>query len=238
MVEQEWQIPPDDRPSGQIRCTRNELLLLDYVLSSGSGLLLQHGLDDLVPPWRGFRQSVWDAIIQIEAHPEDLGILLDIGDTEADILLATAPTTMTWGDGVDCGFALKLKLAQFRAGVYEDDVVVARRRAEQQERDSEATREAQEVKMQQEARESAVAAAMAKVSAAKSTLAQKRKEARTAKENSAAAQLLLDQLERDHYGDNSTSEDQTDNQAHGEAGPTADEGAWLLAGEDLSDADR
>jgi hypothetical protein len=228
----EWALPPEDDQTpmetdeayGQIRFTRNELLVLDYVLSTSSGLLLPEYLSDLVSTWDGLRQTVWQAIIRIERYPEEIGILISMNPIDARTLLAAVPTTMEWGDGVDCGYAVKLKLAQFREGSYEDDVAVTRREAKEKAITELANKTLKEAQDRETQRANAISNANSNVLSTKLVADSKKSEARGARDNHKAAKKLLETLEggRGANDTNDTNEDQAKSSTTGEAGPTAE----------------
>jgi len=223
VLDREWDLPPANRdPMDQIRFTRNELLLLDYVLTTGSRLIMPDSLDDLIVKWSEFRSMVWNGVVWIERHPEELGILFNIDQTDAVILLAAVPTTFTWGDGIDCGFAVKLKLAQLLAGTYEDDVVVTRREAEQKAIEELAKKEAEEARQREQTRQNAINTATSKMQAAKLTQDVKKKEAKDSRDALKQAQSELDSLLEGETDGGSTSEDQAGSDAENQARAPAD----------------
>jgi hypothetical protein len=127
-----------------IRLTRGELLLLDWVLCTGSSLMA--GVSDDLMAWHVFRITLWEKMPSLDPdvkrcenfnlpnHPgkgapetiecqlcrPSLGVMFNIEEVDAKVLLAVVPTTFTWGDGVDCGLSLKLKLSQRLLGTYID----------------------------------------------------------------------------------------------------------------------
>jgi len=113
-----------------IRFTRNEFLLIDWVLCTGSGLLLS---DDFMA-YTDDRISIWECV-DIEGPQH--GVLWPLTESMGHILLAIVPTTFTWGDGVDCGYTLKKKISQFLRGEYIDPQI-------QQDKDDEEAREVAE----------------------------------------------------------------------------------------------
>jgi hypothetical protein len=88
--------------------SQEELLLLDWVLCSASGMVPGADLGELMM-WDGLRQRVWLAYM-------GQGSLV-IGETEARQLLALTPTTFRWGVGADVGLTLKQKLVSIITGV-------------------------------------------------------------------------------------------------------------------------
>ena len=121
----EWNLPPSDRVE-QIRLVPTELLLIDWILCTGSSLL-QMPMDELRDEWHMLRQSVWEAYF---ANDEELGILFQLSEFQAKTLLTACPTTFAWGDGFDCGFSLKEKLARMLLGTYTDPTFTAKAEAE------------------------------------------------------------------------------------------------------------
>lgn len=120
MVER-WDRILDDIPNrDSIRLTRGELLLLDWVLCTGSSLLAPI-TEDLMS-WQDFRLVLWESMPEPDESGvrPSLGVMFDVGDIDAKVLLCAVPTTFSWGDGSDCGFSLKLKLAQRLSGKYTD----------------------------------------------------------------------------------------------------------------------
>ena len=113
----DWDSILDDIPSSDaIRLTRSELLLLDWVICSGSSLMAPIS-EDLMA-WQDFRLQIWKALP--EPDEKSLGVMFEIGEIDAKVLLAAVPTTFSWGDGLDCGFTLKVKLAARLALTYID----------------------------------------------------------------------------------------------------------------------
>ena len=141
MLKDEWNLPGTDRIE-TIRLMPMELLLIDWILCTGSSLLLAI-TDDLVSyEWHTFRTYIWKAFIdnrrivetpqgpRIEAFPEELGTMCNLSESEAKVLLTACPTTFTWGDGLDCGLSLKTKIAQMLLGTYADPELTAQVEAE------------------------------------------------------------------------------------------------------------
>jgi hypothetical protein len=88
--------------------SQGELLLLDWVLCSASGMVPGADLGELMM-WDGLRQRTW-AVYMGQGS-------LVIEETEARQLLALTPTTFRWGTGPDVGLSLKQKLASIVTGV-------------------------------------------------------------------------------------------------------------------------
>ena len=117
MLDDGWELPPLE----SISLTEEELLLLDWVMCSGSGLIPSATLEDLMTNWSSFRHDVWKGISSLgkqrKGAPTEinrvLAELLPIDEFTARTLLALVPTTFRWGTGSDCGYDLKLKLYKF-----------------------------------------------------------------------------------------------------------------------------
>lgn len=238
--DREWDLPPANEPEdgGQIRFTRNELLLLDYVLTTGSRLIMPDSLDDLMVKWGEFRRSVWRAIVQIEDAPQEIGVLFPLDFSDASVLLASVPTTFTWGDGVDCGFSVKFKLAQFIEGVYEDDMVTARRITAELEIISRQVKEEEEARQREQTRQVAISNATTELQAATLARGIKLKESKDSLADMKQAKSVLETILEGEDDVGCASEDQASGDSQDEAGAPADAGAGLLAGEDLSTTDR
>ncbi len=119
-----WELPALET----ISLTEEELLLLDWVMCSASGLIPNATLEDLVTNWSAFRSDVLKAISSLSRqrknNPTSLpGTLevLPIDEFTARTLLAVVPTTFRWGTGADCGYDLKLKLYRFLVKEVESD---------------------------------------------------------------------------------------------------------------------
>ena len=125
-LQNEWNLPPSDRIE-TIRLLPMELLLIDWILCTGSSLL-QLPMDELRDEWHMFRQSVWQAYFTPD---HDMGIMFHLSEYEAKTLLTSCPTTFSWGDGQDYGLSLKSKLAKMLLGTYTDPALTARVEAEQ-----------------------------------------------------------------------------------------------------------
>ena len=113
VLDNDWGIPALE----SIKLTEEELLLLDWVMCSGSLLIPNASLEDLVTNWSSFRADVWKGISSINRYNKNLPITesLPIDEFLARTLLAVVPTTFRWGTGADCGYELKLKLYRFLA---------------------------------------------------------------------------------------------------------------------------
>ena len=117
VLDNDWGIPAVE----SIKLTEEELLLLDWVMCSGSGLIPSATLEDLITNWSSFRYDVWKGISafgrQKKGVPAEINRtiteLLSIDEFTAKTLLAIIPTTFRWGTGADCGYELKLKLYKF-----------------------------------------------------------------------------------------------------------------------------
>jgi len=119
-----WELPVVEN----ITVTEEELLLLDWVMCSGSGLIPNAPLEDLVTNWSSFRYDVWRGISSLtrqkKGQPTQISSLtesLPIDEFLARTLLAIVPTTFRWGTGSDAGYDLKLKLYKFLAKEIEID---------------------------------------------------------------------------------------------------------------------
>ena len=107
--------------SDQVRLTRNELLLMDWSLCTGSGMMAPLVLDLL--DWHRLRMEIWKAMPEPDAPlpaKPSLGVMFAMEETTAKLLLCAIPTSYEWGDGADCGFSLKVKLNDFLWGTYSD----------------------------------------------------------------------------------------------------------------------
>ena len=113
-----------------IEVTEDELLLLDWIMFSGSQLIPNAPLEDLVTKWSSFRYVVWKGISAFNRRKKVKPVdptepiitveQLEIDEFLARTLLALVPTTFRWGTGVDCGYELKLKLYRFLANEVEN----------------------------------------------------------------------------------------------------------------------
>ena len=111
-----WELPALET----ISVTEEELLLLDWVMCSASGLIPNATIEDLVTNWSAFRSDVLKALSSLSRQRNaKAGTIsavvepLPIDEFTARTLLALVPTTFRWGTGVDCGYDLKLKLYRF-----------------------------------------------------------------------------------------------------------------------------
>ena len=111
----------DRLPADTLRLTRGELLLLDWVLCTGSSLMSQI-TDDLVTSWHDFRLNLWEVMPRPDetGTRPSLGVLFSVSETDAKVLLVAVPTTFPGTDGADCGESLKIKLAERLLGSYVD----------------------------------------------------------------------------------------------------------------------
>ena len=122
--DQDWQLPLVEF----IKVNEEELLLLDWVIGSASGLIPGATLDELMANWSSLRLDVWQHIYELKKLPTSSsgpppGALcsLNMDDFMARILLAVVPTTFRWGTGPDCGYSIKMKLCRFLLGEKDDD---------------------------------------------------------------------------------------------------------------------
>ena len=124
--------PPADGGSREIRLTKDELVVLDWVLCTGSGLMMPPDIQSL-REWHPFRIRIWSHVYIMELNPDNypFGILFAVEEDDAEILLLAVPTTMTWGKDTDSGFNLKLKLSRMLLGTYEDESAIFQREAEE-----------------------------------------------------------------------------------------------------------
>ena len=111
VLDNDWGIPAVE----SIKLTEEELLLLDWVICSGSQLIPNASLEDLVTNWSSFRTDIWKGISSINRYNKNLAVTesLPIDEFLVRTLLALVPTTFRWGTGADCGYELKLKLYRF-----------------------------------------------------------------------------------------------------------------------------
>jgi len=125
MLDDGWELPSLD----SIPLTEEELLLLDWILCSGSGLIPSATLEDLMANWSFVRYDIWKHISALHRQKKNgsteinrvLTELFEIDEFTARTLLALTPTTFRWGTGADCGYALKLKLYRFLSKEVEVD---------------------------------------------------------------------------------------------------------------------
>ena len=122
--DQDWQLPLVE----SIKVNDEELLLLDWVIGSASGLIPGATLEDLMANWSSLRLDVWQHIYELKKLPTSSsgsppGALcsLSMDDFTARVLLAVVPTTFRWGTGPDCGYSIKIKLCRFLLGERDDD---------------------------------------------------------------------------------------------------------------------
>ncbi len=129
-------IPQDDREwdfgfsaASEVSLNIGELLLVDWVLVPGSGLVsILHDLSEAMV-WNAMRAEVWKQAslihAELEATKEDPARKriaqytvkpLVMSEEDAQILLAHVPTTFRWDGATDVGFILKLKLAAYLRG--------------------------------------------------------------------------------------------------------------------------
>ena len=116
VLDDGWELPILE----SISVTEEELLLLDWVICSGSSLIPSVTLEDLITNWSSFRYDIWKGISAVnrnkQNNPAQSGSateLLPFDEFLARTLLALVPTTFRWGTGADCGYELKLKLYRF-----------------------------------------------------------------------------------------------------------------------------
>jgi len=120
---QDWQLPLVEF----IKVNEEELLLLDWVVGSASGLIPGATLDELMSNWSSLRFDVWQRINELKqlpsvsSGPSGSVCSLNMDEFMARILLAVVPTTFRWGTGSDCGYSIKMKLCRFLLGEKDDD---------------------------------------------------------------------------------------------------------------------
>ena len=125
MLDDGWELPSLD----SISVTEEELLLLDWIMCSGSGLIPSATLEELVTNWSAFRYDVWKGISALTKQRKGVPTEINRAITESltideftvRTLLAITPTTFRWGTGADCGYELKLKLYKFLSKEVEFD---------------------------------------------------------------------------------------------------------------------
>ena len=121
--DQNWQLPPIEF----IKVNEDELLLLDWVVGSASGLIPGATLEDLMANWSSLRLDVWQHIYELKklqssgSSTAGKELPLSMDDWTARTLLAIVPTTFRWGTGQDCGYSIKMKLCRFLIGERDDD---------------------------------------------------------------------------------------------------------------------
>ena len=126
MLDDGWELPSLE---SSLPLTEEEFLLLDWATCSGSGLIPNATLEELMTSWPAFRYDVWKGINALSKQKKGvpteinrvLTELLSIDEFTARTLLAVIPTTFRWGTGADCGYELKLKLYKFLSKEGEDD---------------------------------------------------------------------------------------------------------------------
>ena len=116
MNDKKWALPAEPG----IKLDQGELLLLDWVLCGASRAIPNADIGYLLEKWHEFRLDIWRGIKQLKA-PDVNEVGLALIDLEARALLAVVPTTFRWGNGPDCGYTLKNKLANFLLGDIEND---------------------------------------------------------------------------------------------------------------------
>ena len=139
MLDDGWELPSLD----SISVTEEELLLLDWVMCSGSGLIPSATLEELVTNWSAFRYDVWKGISaltkQRKGVPTEINRTitesLTIDEFTVRTLLAIIPTTFRWGTGADCGYELKLKLYKFLSKEVEFDASSTENEADSSSKD-------------------------------------------------------------------------------------------------------
>ena len=139
MLDDGWELPSLD----SISVTEEELLLLDWIMCSGSGLIPNATLEELVTNWSAFRYDVWKGISaltkQRKGVPTEINRTitesLTIDEFTVRTLLAIIPTTFRWGTGADCGYELKLKLYKFLSKEVELDASNAENEADSSSKD-------------------------------------------------------------------------------------------------------
>ena len=121
--DQDWQLPLVEF----IKVNEEELLLLDWVVGSASGLIPGATLDELMSNWSLLRFDVWQHIDELKrlqssgSSTPGKELPLSMDDWTARTLLAIVPTTFRWGTGQDCGYSIKMKLCKFLMGERDDD---------------------------------------------------------------------------------------------------------------------
>ena len=109
--DDDWTLPP---PPELIHLCCDELLVLDWVLCAASGLVQEDA--DPAFGWHETRLECWRQIGESKEDDNTSLLPLPLTQRDAKTLLRAVPTTLTWGDGVDHGFNLKMKLAKFLLG--------------------------------------------------------------------------------------------------------------------------
>ena len=139
MLDDGWELPSLD----SISVTEEELLLLDWIMCSGSGLIPSATLEELVTNWSAFRYDVWKGISALTKQRKGVPTEINRAITESltideftvRTLLAITPTTFRWGTGADCGYELKLKLYKFLSKEVELDSSNAENEADSSSKD-------------------------------------------------------------------------------------------------------
>jgi len=139
MLDDGWELPSLD----SISVTEEELLLLDWIMCSGSGLIPNATLEELVTNWSAFRYDVWKGISALTKQRKGVPTEINRAITESltideftvRTLLAITPTTFRWGTGADCGYELKLKLYKFLSKEVELDASNAENEADSSSKD-------------------------------------------------------------------------------------------------------
>ena len=139
MLDDGWELPSLD----SISVTEEELLLLDWIMCSGSGLIPSATLEELVTYWSAFRYDVWKGISALTKQRKGVPTEINRAITESltideftvRTLLAIIHTTFRWGTGADCGYELKLKLYKFLSKEVELDASNAENEADSSSKD-------------------------------------------------------------------------------------------------------
>ena len=139
MLDDGWELPSLD----SISVTEEELLLLDWIMCAGSGLIPSATLEELVTNWSAFRYDVWKGISALTKQRKGVPTEINRAITESltideftvRTLLAITPTTFRWGTGADCGYELKLKLYKFLSKEVELDSSNAENEADSSSKD-------------------------------------------------------------------------------------------------------
>ena len=93
--------------------TRDEALLLDWLLTYPMPAAVVEL--DWHLKWEALRLDLWSQLAT-----EAKFIKAEMSEREAAMFLAITPTTFRWGNGSDCGYSLKIKLARFIQGKEEE----------------------------------------------------------------------------------------------------------------------
>ena len=218
----EWDIQDITGPA-QVRLTRGELLLIDWIISTGSSLLSGKVLDDLVEGWHDFRQTVWRTIGVTVLNDQPLGALIALDEFTVKVLLAACPTTFQWGDGVDHGYRLKVKLFAFLEGTYIDDLetqAAAQAESERVKAEEVAKRDLVNARSALVSAENALASAAASTKTTAVASKEARQKYREAQSTQSKAALKVQELEKEAGNANETS-DQAEDNPEDPAGPPA-----------------